>query len=54
MLVLGLPCLAVWVMVVQGFVARVIHVAATTALMKTLTSLVYDLIYGDSKKIKGQ
>lgn len=30
----------------QGFVARVIHVSATTALMKTLTSVVYDLIYG--------
>jgi hypothetical protein len=30
----------------QGFVVRVAHVALTTALMKTLTSIVYELIYG--------
>jgi hypothetical protein len=33
--------------VTQGFVARVIHVALTTALMKSMTSMVYDVLYGD-------
>jgi hypothetical protein len=31
----------------KGFVARVLHVSFTTALMKTGASAVYDLIYGD-------
>ncbi|GAB5032109.1 mitochondrial carrier family [Nannochloropsis oceanica] len=30
----------------KGFVARTLHVALTTALMKTLTSVVYEKIYG--------
>mmetsp|Transcript_5134 Transcript_5134/g.7099 ORF Transcript_5134/g.7099 Transcript_5134/m.7099 type:complete len:321 (-) Transcript_5134:274-1236(-) len=36
-------------MATRGFVARLAHVALTTALMKTATSMIYDSIYGDKK-----
>ena len=33
---------AVWMLCVGGFIARVAHVALTTAVMKTMTSVIYE------------
>jgi hypothetical protein len=37
----------------RGFEARLLHVCLTTVVIKTLTPMVYDLIYGTKKMVMG-